>query len=171
MEIQSLGQMYLGTIKVLVLLVGLHRCSRFPCCMQILRFESCSQTTFRWLWKCLDFRDSCCKITSWHTNNLAADGSGRKEFQVVVLNCSVFRLRLGVRLNAVTISLWLLTAFVSLSDLGHDESFHIIVLLEPMNVVVWKWHFPFLKCFAEEVSTSPTPEISGNFESKTKLKM
>lgn len=46
-ELQSLGQISLGNIRVLVLFVGLHICSIFPCCIQVLRFESCSQTTFR----------------------------------------------------------------------------------------------------------------------------
>lgn len=84
---------------------------------------------------------------------------------------SFLSLRLEVRLNALTISLGLLlTVPLSLSDLGHDESFRIIVLSEPMKVAVWKWHFPFLKCFAEEVLTSSTPEISSNFQSKPSWK-
>lgn len=38
-------------------------------------------------------------------------------------------------------------AFVSLSDLGQDESFHIIVLSEPMDVVVLKMVFSNFKMF------------------------
>lgn len=147
-----------GNIWVLVWFVGLHKCSRFPCCTQILRFESCSQTTFRWIWRLLNFRNSCCRITWWHINNLAADGSGRNEFQIVDLNWAKLY-KLEARLNILASSLWLLLTCLCLplSDLGHEESFHTIVLSEPMGIVIWKWHFPFWKCFAEEILTISTP--------------
>lgn len=107
LELQSLRWLSSGNIWVLVLFVGLHKCSRFPCCTQILRFKSCSQATFRWISRLLNFRDSCCRITWWHINNLAADGSGRKEFQIVVLNWAKLH-KLEARLNMLASSLWLL---------------------------------------------------------------
>lgn len=85
-QLQSLRQMSLGNNRFLDLFVGLHRCSRIPCCIQILRFETYSQAAFRWIQTVLNFRDSCCRIIWWHINNLAADGSGRQELQIVVLN-------------------------------------------------------------------------------------
>lgn len=107
LKLQSRRWLSSRNIWVLVLFVGLHKCSRFPCCIQILRFESCSQTTFRWIWRLLNFRDSCCRITWWHINNLAADGSGRNEFQIVVLNWAKLY-KLEARLNMLASSLWLL---------------------------------------------------------------
>lgn len=77
-KLQSLHQTSLRHNRFLVLFGGLHRCSRFPCCIHILRFEICSQVIFRHIWTVISFRESCCRITWWHINNLAADGSGRR---------------------------------------------------------------------------------------------
>lgn len=145
-QLQSLRQMSSGNNRFLDLFVGLHRCCRIPCCTEILRLETYSQAAFRWIQTLLNFRDSCCRISWWHVNNLAADGSGRQVLQIVVLN-SARLLKLGTWSGIECCSyqsvVTIYDASLSLSDLGRDEYFHTMVLSEPMNFVVWKWHFPF----------------------------
>lgn len=148
LELQSLRWLCSKSIWVLVLFTGLHKCSRFPYCTQILRFKSCSQTTFRWIWRLLNFRDSRCRVTWWHINNLAADGSGRKEFQIVVLNWAKLY-KLEARLSMLASSLWWLLTMPLSSSLW-PGAWGIF----PHNSFVWadeycslKMAFSILKMF------------------------